>query len=723
MSKFLDKIKSIPRIVRNYTPRKLAIVLLGIAAVAVPVAIFAATPLYTWSSPSPSVIFASIVDNPNWPGNDERSFTKIIDQSGNQVTSVDNVTDGQVYTVEMLAHNDAGENLNLYSTNTRAAIGQDLTAGAATSQTLTGGILADNVGTTTLGNAGAFGMFTSTVKFNSNSKFTLQYVSGSAKYQSGFSGDSYTSSPAYTFNLTDSIINTGVPIGNETGNKTFVNSINGQIYGCWPNHGIVTAQFKVVVPPTPTPAYDVAKTVSQNSNTLNYTITATNTGNVDLTNVKLHDNLTSNNVSGTPTNVVLPSGVSGTYPDFTIAKLAAGQKVGITYTINATVTKVTNHCGDTTGTIANTVSSSNDQGTNETNPNNNSTSSTVTTHDDSGCVTPAPSYNLTKTVDKTSAKPGDTLNYTLTFVNSGNTDLTNVVIKDQFPSSQLTLTGKINATVTNGGTVTNLDNLFTSGANVSVVHAGGKVVITFSAKVNDTIIDTTNCKGGTATVLNRSSATSTEDQTETNPNDNDTTTTVTVDSTCSPSFDIAKSVDKTTAQPGDTLTYTLTFKNTGNEPLTNIALTDTLPSGVTLVLNSLAISNNLTYTGDLFANKMVVAGPIAKGASFTITYKVTVNKDIALVCGDNKLTNVVKVSTNEVPTEPDTSNNSATTDMTKTCPTTPTTPSSTTPTTPTTVAATGPTETIAGLLAVGALTFGVVAYLNSRRNLKANIKK
>lgn len=716
MSKFLDKIKSVPRIIRNYTPRKLAIVLLGVAAVVVPVAIFAATPLYTWNSPSPSVIFASIVDNPNWPGNDERSFTKIIDQSGNQVTSVDNVQNGQIYTVEMLAHNDASENLNLYSTNTRAAIGQDLTAGAATSQTLTGGILADNVGTTTLGNAGAFGMFTSTVKFNSDSKFTLQYVSGSARYQSGFGGDSYTSSPAYTFNLADSIINAGVPIGNETGNKTFVNAINGQIYGCWPNHGIVTAQFKVIVPPTPT--YDVAKTVSQNGNTLNYTITATNTGSVDLTNVKLHDSLAASNASGAPTNVILPSGVTGTYPDFTIAKLAAGQHVSITYTINATVSKVTNHCGDTTGTIANTVSSGNDQGVGETNPNNNSTSSTVTTHDDSGCVTPTPAYNLTKTVDKTSAKPGDTLNYTLTFVNSGNTDLTNVVIKDQFPSNQLTLVGKINATVTNGGTVTNVDNLFTSGANVSVVHAGGRMVITYSAKVDDTIIDTSNCKGGTATIVNKSSATSTEDQTETNPNDNNTTTTVAADNTCSPSFDVIKSVDKTVAQPGDTLTYTLTFKNTGDETLTNVALVDVLPAGVTVVSNSLTISNGLTYTGDLFVNKMIVAGPIAKGGSFAITYKVTINKDIVLVCGDNKLTNVVKSSTTELPTEPNTSNNSATTDMTKTCPSTPAAP-----TTPTTVAATGPTETVAGLLAIGALTFGVVAYVNSRRAIKANTKK
>lgn len=760
--KFRAKLKSLTRIVRNYTPRKLAITLLAVAAVAVPAAIFATTsggaPTFTWNAPAPYVYFNSITDNPHWPGGNEQQSTKIIDASGNAVNSV-NVQDGQTYTVEMLVHNDASLNLNLKAADVWGGlVYKDTTAVPAQSQTVTGVVRASNCGLSPSGNLGAVCQFTSQVAFNSANNFKLSYVPGTAQYTTQFTGADYTQGGT-VFQLPDSTINTGTSLG--------VTSMDGNIPGCWPHHGILTAKFTVKTetpPPAPKPSYDVAKTVSQSGNTLNYNLTATNTGDTDLTNVKLHDNLTRNNANGAPTNVNLPAGVTGTYPDFTIAKLAAGQSVSISYTINASVANITNKCGDNSGSVANTVSSTNDQQINESNANNNSTSSNITQNDNSGCVQPAPSYNLTKTVDKTSAKPGDTLNYILTFVNSGNTDLTNVVIKDQFPNGQLTLVGKLDANVTNGNGITNLANLFTSGVNVATVHAGGKVVITFSATVNNTIIDTNNCQGGWANVVNKSLATTSQDQTETNLNDNNTTTAVTVPNTCKPNFDIVKTVDKTTAKPGDTLTYTLTFKNSGNQALSNATMADKLPAGVTLVPNSLSVSNNLSHTGDLFNNQMVVAGPIAPGVSFTVTYKVTINQDIALVCGNNSLVNIVASGTSELVKEPNISNNSATTNVakdctppptTKPCPTNPAlpidsdqckpcptdssmnydnpnckpvTPPTVTPPAPQSympaqIAATGPTEVMAGLLAAGALTFGSVAYLNSRRALKANLRK
>ena len=44
-----------------------------------------------------------------------------------------------------------------------------------------------------------------------------------------------------------------------------------------------------------------------------------------------------------------------------------------------------------------------------------------------------------------------------------------------------------------------------------------------------------------------------------------------------------KTVDQTTANPGDTLTYTVTLRNTGSASATNVVITDILPDGVTYV--------------------------------------------------------------------------------------------------------------------------------------------
>lgn len=69
---------------------------------------------------------------------------------------------------------------------------------------------------------------------------------------------------------------------------------------------------------------------------------------------------------------------------------------------------------------------------------------------------------------------------------------------------------------------------------------------------------------------------------------------------------LVKSVDKLTANIGDTLTYTLTVTNLSLSALTNLPLSDTIPAGASYLADSFKVNgtaatptvtnNTLTYT-------------------------------------------------------------------------------------------------------------------------------
>jgi uncharacterized repeat protein (TIGR01451 family) len=104
-----------------------------------------------------------------------------------------------------------------------------------------------------------------------------------------------------------------------------------------------------------------------------------------------------------------------------------------------------------------------------------------------------------------------------------------------------------------------------------------------------------------------------------------------------PSFTVSKTASKPTAHEGDQVTYTLNLQNTGTVPYTAAnpaSLTDDL-SGV---------ADDATYNGDasngatVSGNTLSWSGPLAVGASETITYSVTVNNPDT---GDHTLDNAV----------------------------------------------------------------------------------
>lgn len=84
---------------------------------------------------------------------------------------------------------------------------------------------------------------------------------------------------------------------------------------------------------------------------------------------------------------------------------------------------------------------------------------------------------------------------------------------------------------------------------------------------------------------------------------------------------IAKGVDKTNANVGDTLTYTLNLNNVGNVAANNVVVSDSIPAGTTYVAGS--VTSNVAFSGTP-ASGITLTAPIPAGGSATITYKVLV---------------------------------------------------------------------------------------------------
>jgi len=98
-------------------------------------------------------------------------------------------------------------------------------------------------------------------------------------------------------------------------------------------------------------------------------------------------------------------------------------------------------------------------------------------------------------------------------------------------------------------------------------------------------------------------------------------------------LEIVKQVDRASARPGDVLTYTITYHNTGPEPLTSIQILDATPSWT--VFSSAAcgsLGTGLTgcglaaapSPGAAGAVRWQLAGALAPGASGTVSFQVVV---------------------------------------------------------------------------------------------------
>ena len=196
-----------------------------------------------------------------------------------------------------------------------------------------------------------------------------------------------------------------------------------------------------------------------------------------------------------------------------------------------------------------------------------------------------------KSVDKSTAKVGDTLTYTITLTNNGNADGT-VTVTDEIPTG--TRIKDENTTGYNKETNT------MTWSNVEVKANGGTATLALEVVVKD---DTTDTVKNVAKIDNKEIPEKPE------------TKVANITGT--------KTVDKAEAKVGDTLTYTITLTNNGNADGT-VTVTDEIPTGTTLVADS--ITANGSYNEE---NKTITWTDIKieAGKTAEVSFKATINSD------------------------------------------------------------------------------------------------
>ncbi len=304
---------------------------------------------------------------------------------------------------------------------------------------------------------------------------------------------------------------------------------------------------------------------------ITYTFTATNTGNVTLTNVSVSDPLV---------------GLSAITPS-SVATMAPGAVE--TFTATYTITQANVNAGSVTNQATAT-------GTPPSGPAVTDLSGTAIDNNNP-TVTPLPVSDLgiTKTVNNGSAAVGSQVIFTITVTNAGPSTSATTSVADLLPNGYT----YVSSTVSQGSYVSGT-GAWTIGSMIS----GATATLTLTATVN-----------ASGTYLN--TATVTTSSTDPNPDNNTASAEVTPNAVAD--LNISKSVDNPTPLVGQNVTFTITVTNTGPNSATAVVVADALPSGYTFVSSTVTVGSFGSVNG------VWNIGALATGASATLTIIANVN--------------------------------------------------------------------------------------------------
>jgi uncharacterized repeat protein (TIGR01451 family) len=372
-----------------------------------------------------------------------------------------------------------------------------------------------------------------------------------------------------------------------------------------------------------TPDLVISKSVTPDTanpgDLITYTIAFSNTGTYEAGGVVITD-LVPVSVTGAS---VLSSGVAitdtGASPPYVwdVADLAVGEGGVITITGQLSATLAT---GTFTNTAVITTTAL------DGDPGNNSS--------EAGVTVIASDLVIAKTVDPTTANPGDLITYTIAFSNTGTDVASDVVISDAVPVSVT-----VGSVLSSGVAITDIGASPSYVWDAADLAVGEWGVITITGQLSATL--------ATGTFTNTAVITTTA--LDSDPGSNSSEAGVTV---IASDLVIAKTVDPVTASPGDPITYTITFSNTGTDVASDVVITDLVPVSVTItsvISSGVAITDTraslpyVWYVADLAVGQrgvITITGQLSATlptTTFTNTVVVAttaVDEDVANNSGD-----------------------------------------------------------------------------------------
>ena len=363
------------------------------------------------------------------------------------------------------------------------------------------------------------------------------------------------------------------------------------------------------------PSLSITKQASPNpvkaGENVTYTITVTNNGNQNATNVTITDNVPAHTTFVSADN---NGTLSGSTVTWNVGTVAAATSTTVHFTV-----KVDSPIDDNTVITNSATVDSNEEGP-------------ITSNETQTVVSSVPQLNICKSDSQDPVKPGNEFTYTIRYANNSTMDITNVVITENYPAG---ITFVSASPAPDSGT----NNKWTIGT----LTAGSSGNITITVQVNSDVSNGTILHNTvTATSDNTPDATATED------------TTVGT----APALTISKSDDVDPVSAGQDVTYTIHYANTGSQDATGVVIEDDYshmlnlplnPSGsadASLVSHSETGPVTFTFTDDTTNRKWIwtANGSLPGNSSGSITIKVHIPDNVK---NNTTISDSATISSNE----------------------------------------------------------------------------
>jgi uncharacterized repeat protein (TIGR01451 family) len=298
---------------------------------------------------------------------------------------------------------------------------------------------------------------------------------------------------------------------------------------------------------------------------LSYTLTYTNTGTLAASGIVLTEtvpaNTAFNDAESTPGWTCTPDSSAGSTCTFNAGTLTAMSHDAVIFavTVNspalpAGVVQIHNNA-----VIAHDGSNGEDINTSD------NTAETYT------AVDAAPDLALTKSDDALTATPGDTVPYTLTYTNTGTQGATGIVLTETVPANTT-----LDAAASTAGWVCTPDG---SAGSLCTLNGGALAGGDHDTAVFAVIVDEPLPTGVTQTTNMAAVGDDGSNGADLNAANNTASETTLLHA--APDLTITKSDGGINVLPGESITYTLTYTNAGDQDATGVVLTETIPANTT----------------------------------------------------------------------------------------------------------------------------------------------